>query len=618
MLQATQSATIDVVLSLRLSPQERFSALDATKRGSDKRQHWHAHHVRHRTKRAVFPSHCVSESYILRYSALKTVDFIFLSLAILEYSEMVLLTCEAFEKYSTAVRGEYGAAGGKRESPEKTRRLAASSGTVPTRNSEECLSGLAHGSHCNSAGCLPDERLTDRFVNTGAKRTTGDSATHRSGTGMKGRGKREIPEKTRRPTALSGTIPTCKNPVTQPGIEPGSSWCTNLINLKSILPCNLSVYAAQQEHFTPVQHSALRLVAMAHLISVAESPLSLPHFSASKVQNSSRQTTPFPPSHPITTTHLPPRKTGLDFQRDRSQISHAGISAGFLGDLRFPPPFHSGAAPYSSSSSTLNTSKLRAIQISSFTHSQMIKQLLQPMKKRRRLRYVQYCEVQPDAKQCHEFCISLLIGNFCSLGASNWQPKWHCCFAGSLTHAFTGAATSACLFTSLSELMCEVGSLKTQGIFFFSRERPDAGPVRTARLDAIGPDARMCEPGARDKNVPRFLPSDGKEENKEEKELNYVTEIQMLPPPPPPPPASALFPWIRKLYKYSPANGIRLRGRRTILSAEPRRHRSGNLPPSPPRPFTKRHVSEDPRFFCPAPPTRRIIFRIQILLAADR
>ncbi|KAJ8878658.1 hypothetical protein PR048_019241 [Dryococelus australis] len=29
---------------------------------------------------------------------------------------------------------------------------------------------------------------------------------------MKGRGKREIPEKTRRPAASSGTIPTCENP----------------------------------------------------------------------------------------------------------------------------------------------------------------------------------------------------------------------------------------------------------------------------------------------------------------------------------------------------------------------------------------------------------------------
>ncbi|KAJ8890314.1 hypothetical protein PR048_009822 [Dryococelus australis] len=41
---------------------------------------------------------------------------------------------------------------------------------------------------------------------------------------MKGRGKRQIPENTRQPTASSGTIPTCENPVTRPGIEPGSPW----------------------------------------------------------------------------------------------------------------------------------------------------------------------------------------------------------------------------------------------------------------------------------------------------------------------------------------------------------------------------------------------------------
>ncbi|KAJ8866269.1 hypothetical protein PR048_032112 [Dryococelus australis] len=44
------------------------------------------------------------------------------------------------------------------------------------------------------------------------------------GARMRRRGKREIPEKTRRPTASSGTIPTCESPVTRPGIEPGSPW----------------------------------------------------------------------------------------------------------------------------------------------------------------------------------------------------------------------------------------------------------------------------------------------------------------------------------------------------------------------------------------------------------
>ncbi|KAJ8888796.1 hypothetical protein PR048_008288 [Dryococelus australis] len=43
---------------------------------------------------------------------------------------------------------------------------------------------------------------------------------------MKGRGKREIPKKIRRPVVSFGTIPTCEKPgATPPGIEPGSpSW----------------------------------------------------------------------------------------------------------------------------------------------------------------------------------------------------------------------------------------------------------------------------------------------------------------------------------------------------------------------------------------------------------
>ncbi|KAJ8868906.1 hypothetical protein PR048_030447 [Dryococelus australis] len=47
------------------------------------------------------------------------------------------------------------------------------------------------------------------------------SPTH---AGTRERGKLAIPEKTRRPTAPSGTIHTCGNPVTRPGIEPGSPW----------------------------------------------------------------------------------------------------------------------------------------------------------------------------------------------------------------------------------------------------------------------------------------------------------------------------------------------------------------------------------------------------------
>ncbi|KAJ8881003.1 hypothetical protein PR048_017476 [Dryococelus australis] len=46
-----------------------------------------------------------------------------------------------------------------------------------------------------------------------------------SSAGLQGRGKRNNPEKTRRPAASSCTIPTCENPgMTRPGIELGSPW----------------------------------------------------------------------------------------------------------------------------------------------------------------------------------------------------------------------------------------------------------------------------------------------------------------------------------------------------------------------------------------------------------
>ncbi|KAJ8881119.1 hypothetical protein PR048_017592 [Dryococelus australis] len=43
------------------------------------------------------------------------------------------------------------------------------------------------------------------------------------GTRIKGRGKLEISERTRQPMVSSSMIPTCENPVTRPGIEPGPS-----------------------------------------------------------------------------------------------------------------------------------------------------------------------------------------------------------------------------------------------------------------------------------------------------------------------------------------------------------------------------------------------------------
>ncbi|KAJ8867372.1 hypothetical protein PR048_031173 [Dryococelus australis] len=59
---------------------------------------------------------------------------------------------------------------------------------------------------------------------TVANQTQGPFPEHHAANQRMGGRKREIPEKTRRSTTLSRTIPTCENPVTRPGIEPGSPW----------------------------------------------------------------------------------------------------------------------------------------------------------------------------------------------------------------------------------------------------------------------------------------------------------------------------------------------------------------------------------------------------------
>ncbi|KAJ8881131.1 hypothetical protein PR048_017604 [Dryococelus australis] len=77
---------------------------------------------------------------------------------------------------------------------------------------------------------------------------------------------------------------------------------------------------------------------------------------------------------------LPPTKAirGLNPWPGHSGFSHVGIvpddaiaRCGFLGDLPFPPPFHSGAAPYTiqSPSSALKTSRPLKSRLTLFTHS---------------------------------------------------------------------------------------------------------------------------------------------------------------------------------------------------------------------------------------------------------
>ncbi|KAJ8894322.1 hypothetical protein PR048_006942 [Dryococelus australis] len=110
----------------------------------------------------------------------------------------------------------------------------------------------------------------------------------------------------------------------------------------------------QSEENTARQFRDLRLVAMAHLMRLAVSSLSLPRFSSS---NAGKKSPVFvliiTVDADITepwwcsgyTTRLPSRRNGFDFRRGRSRIfargNHAGRcrwSAGFLRDLPFPPP----------------------------------------------------------------------------------------------------------------------------------------------------------------------------------------------------------------------------------------------------------------------------------------
>ncbi|KAJ8869820.1 hypothetical protein PR048_028829 [Dryococelus australis] len=90
-------------------------------------------------------------------------------------------------------------------------------------------------------------------------RTTQARASHASSSsaGIKRRGKREIPEETRRPTTSSGTIPTCENPVTRPGIEPGSPWWEAGKPLKMLLVTSMDNRAVSI--FYPLQRPSVSI-----------------------------------------------------------------------------------------------------------------------------------------------------------------------------------------------------------------------------------------------------------------------------------------------------------------------------------------------------------------------
>ncbi|KAJ8879234.1 hypothetical protein PR048_019840 [Dryococelus australis] len=82
---------------------------------------------------------------------------------------------------------------------------------------------------------------------------------------MKGRGKRETSEKTRRPTASSDMIPTCEiSGVTRPGIELGSPWwkASRLTAQSSLLDDTLFAFSAAEEMKSKRAAKILRFAAI--------------------------------------------------------------------------------------------------------------------------------------------------------------------------------------------------------------------------------------------------------------------------------------------------------------------------------------------------------------------
>ncbi|KAJ8875285.1 hypothetical protein PR048_023180 [Dryococelus australis] len=147
-----------------------------------------------------------------------------------------------------------------------------------------------------------------------------------------GRGKREIPERTHRPAASSATIPTCEDS----GEDP----------------------AGNRTRFAQVVESSLTTTPPRTRLWFVSSQLSC------QLENVAERLACSPPTKPIRVQS--PAGSLRIFARG-NRAGRCRWSAGFLGDLPFPPAFHSGAATNSpqSPSSAIKISILRAVQIPS-------------------------------------------------------------------------------------------------------------------------------------------------------------------------------------------------------------------------------------------------------------
>ncbi|KAJ8890010.1 hypothetical protein PR048_009515 [Dryococelus australis] len=129
----------------------------------------------------------------------------------------------------------------------------------------------------------------------------------------------EDPEKTRRPAASSETIPTCENPgVTRPGIEPRGEQANRSA---TAAPCRTEKGCFETRLLTASLYAGTLNCGL--FTRLTKRDVSSNNCGAA------------------VTTRLPPRRTGFDSRwgrfPDGNRAGRCHWSAGFLGDLPFPP-----------------------------------------------------------------------------------------------------------------------------------------------------------------------------------------------------------------------------------------------------------------------------------------
>ncbi|KAJ8873664.1 hypothetical protein PR048_024494 [Dryococelus australis] len=181
------------------------------------------------------------------------------------------------------------------------------------------------------AGVIPDECVLFFLPVAASGRSNfhillspvpGGSDGRDTSAGMKKLGKREIPEKKRRPAASLDTIPTCGNGgVTRPGNEPGSPWYdySVFISAPSLIGC-----------------ARLKGLVSDRLLRAVPDSLSAGFVTRKRLDCS-------PPR--LGTPGYIPGGVAPRFSRVRIVPGDAVGRHVFSGISRFPPPFHSAAAP---------------------------------------------------------------------------------------------------------------------------------------------------------------------------------------------------------------------------------------------------------------------------------